>query len=1169
MRKFLLSTILFAAGINLSAYEKIEFKGQISNPALIKLSAVAVMEGKVIAADSKANTVFIFDSQGKLLKKSSTPLKEPNGLSVGNDKIYVADTGNSRIVVLDLDGALQWTFSSGGSLPGQLDSPMDVAFGPDGRVYVANTGNSRVEVFNSDGIFLYGFPVTKSDNITKLSPGRIFTDNTGFVYVADSDNSLVVKYDRTGRAVKDYAFANDGAAVDAYGGLYVINGKEGKVREISEAGDIVGTFGTRGKGKSEFMKLRDIAIDATGLLYLADEGNKKIVYIRLEGERTAALLPAAQPMDRFNLKGPVKKYIHKSDVFTVLPDLRVAAYLPETKEVVLVDSEGKKTPVMRNGEQQGQVKTPRGMAIDSKGQLYVSDTGNSRVQIFKADGTYDNMFGEKAGFMSGGLKEGKFSDPSGITVNLKGVIYVADTGNKRIQAFNSDGIFLFAVGPVIGNITLQKPVGVRTDNQRNLYILDADLKKVIVTDASGKFLRVWDDSGNLQDPVSIDYDGMTYFYILDRGAFSVKIFDDQGKYISSFFAKGPGERELMDPQYLDVSDNKVYIADFAAGKILAFALSYMPEEPFAFKYAADESKAVVSWKANKTPWLKNFAVFRADSENGEYQRKGTVEKPEFTDAALASNATYYYAVAGISVTGDIGARSAPLAVYFKGPETKEEIAAGEASAESAGPASTNVAPMEIVPVELTYIFSANYKYYMKNPIGRIAVQNNTDIAFSNVKVSFFLKDFMDFPSDTIVPEIAPKSKAQVNLMATLNNRILNINEDTPIQCQLTMTYYQDGVEKTFTLNKPVKVLSKNAIIWDKADRLANFITPKDTPVFSFSRFILNEKNKYEDDSSLLNENVLSALMLWEGLGEEGLSYLADPVSPYSVKKSSKEFTTDTVQFPRSTLKLKSGDCDDLTALFSSLFEASGLHAALLDYPSHIALMFDSGATDAKEVGIPEEYLIKYNNSYWIGVETTMVGKDFYDSVKHEADLYRSMSADLKVVDVRTAWAEFEPVTLPETEAENNPDREKFNTRVKEAIAAMLKSRYEYFKKYYGAILLENPDDADANLNMGILSAQYGEAEESAKAFGKVLEKDPVNAAALNDLGNLSFKAGSYQEAKDYYFKAAKADPYDANIWLNAARAAGKMGKKDDVKIFVDRAAQLDPEVKNIGDKLLK
>jgi tetratricopeptide (TPR) repeat protein len=221
------------------------------------------------------------------------------------------------------------------------------------------------------------------------------------------------------------------------------------------------------------------------------------------------------------------------------------------------------------------------------------------------------------------------------------------------------------------------------------------------------------------------------------------------------------------------------------------------------------------------------------------------------------------------------------------------------------------------------------------------------------------------------------------------------------------------------------------------------------------------------------------------------------------------------------------------------------------------------------VGIPEEYLIKYNNTYWVGVETTMLGQSFYDSIKHQADLYRSMAADVKVVDVRTAWLEFEPVTLPESEVESNPDRAKFNARVKEAIAGMLKARYDYFKKYYGAILQDNPDDADANLNLGILSGQSGEADAAGKYFAKILEKDPVNAAALNNLGNISFQAGKYQEAKDYYFKASKADPYDANVWLNAARASAKLGKKEDVKVFVDRAAQLDPEVKNIGDKLLK
>ncbi len=1161
MRKFLLSAVIFTYSANLWAYEKIEFKSQISNPAMTRLSAVAVMDGKVLAADSKANTVLIFDAEGKLLKKSSAPLKEPNGVAAGNGRIYVADTGNSRIVVLDADGALLWAFSGEGALPGQLDGPMDVACGPDSRVYVANTGNSRVEVFNADGVFLYGFPIFKADKVTKLNPARITTDNAGFVYVSDPGNSLIVKYNRTGLPLATYSFANDGAAVDAYGKLYVINSKEGKVREVSQTGEVLGTFGTRGKGKSEFLKLRGIAVDAAGVIYLADEGNKKISAIRLEGGHPAAFLPKAQPLGRFNLKGPVKKYIYKSDVFTVRPDLSVIAHLPEAREVVMSEAAGKKT-LMKYGDKQGQVKNPAGLAADSKGRIFVADTGNSRVQIFGADGVFVNTFG------ASGSNEGNFRGPAGLALNANGNIYVADPNNKRVQAFNSDGIFLFAVGPQVGTFALRNPVSVRVDSGKNLHILDADLKKVIVTNANGKFLRVWGDTGNLREPVAMTYDGMGYFFVLDRGECRVKIFDEDGTYVSSFFTQGQGERELMDPRYLDIADNKLYIADYASGKILAFALSYTPEEPYGLKYSSAKNEVSLSWEAKKTPWLKNSAVFRSDSGNGEYKQLGSADKTEYADTGLAFDTTYYYAVAGVSVTGDIGTRSVPLAVYVKS-EPKPAEPFTETLAADAGPASRNVAPMEIVPVELSYIFSANYKYYIKNPVGRIAVQNNTESAFSNVKVSFFLKDFMDFPSDTIVKEIAPHSKAQVDLMATLNNRLLNINEDTPIQCQLTMTYYQDGAEKTFQLNRPVKVLSKNAIIWDKADRLANFITPKDTPVFSFSRFVLNEKNKYSDESALLNGDVLSALMLWEGLGEEGISYLADPVSPYSVKKSSREFTIDTVQFPRNTLKLRSGDCDDLTALFASIFEASGLHAAILDYPAHIALMFDTGATDARDVGIPEEYLIKYNSAYWVGVETTMLGQSFYDSIKHQADLYRSMAADVKVVDVRAAWTEFESVTLPESEAESNPDRARFNARVKEAIAGMLKARYDYFKKYYGAILLDNADDADANLNLGILSAQNGEAEEAGKYFGKILAADPVNAAALNNVGNMSFKAGKYVEAKDYYFKASKADPYDANIWLNAARASAKLGKKDDVKVFVDRAAQLDPETKTIGDKLLK
>ncbi|PKM97944.1 MAG: hypothetical protein CVU79_05805 [Elusimicrobia bacterium HGW-Elusimicrobia-3] len=1155
MKSAIFSAILFAAVTAASAYERIEFKGLLLNPAMQKPAAVAVSGGTVYVADSKLNAVFVFDAEGKPGKKIEGGLKSPEALTLGGGKLYVADTGNSRVVVFDEEGRLLWAFGSDGAEPGQLKSPKGIAFGPDGRLYVSNTGNSRVDVFNADGIYLYGFPVAKADGVTKLRPAKISLSRSGDIILSDPDKGALQRYDRTGKLLKEYALPNNGAAFDRYGYLYAISARDGKVMELSETGEKIATFGTKGKGKSEFRNLRDIAIGKEGTLHLCDEENKKVAVIKVITSYSGPRLPEAAILDRFTVKGPTAKFPHKADVFAVTPEGKVVAWLPEARELALLENGTKKT-LVKEGKLQGQLRSPRGLLVSPKGLIYAADTGNDRVQIFNPDGTYDNMFG------GSGSGEGQFRNPSAVAVNAAGNIYVADTRNKMVKAFSADGMFLFTMGPQLGSLTLAAPVDVVCDENKNVYILDSVLKKVIVTDAMGKFLRVWDDSGSLKDPASLSYDGKGFFYILDRGAYSVKIFDADGRFTSSFFAKGRGERELWAPQYMAFSDDKIYVSDLEASRVVAFDVSYLPEEPTAISAEAGDKSVKLAWQAKANAWTKGFKVYRAAGAD-DMEEAGSAKGMAYEDSALKPDTTYYYYAAALSVRGMQGGLSSPVEVYFKGPEAPAPAPEPEAAAER-----KNVAPMEIIPSALNFIFSANYKYYMKKPVGRVTVQNNTQSDFANVKLSFFFKDFMDFPSDTVVPEVKAGSKVDVDLVATLNNRILNITEDTPIQCQMTLTYYQDGAEKTFTLNQPVKVLSKNAIVWDNAARLANFITVKDPTITAFRTHALLEKKNAEAGAALLDENLLTGLLAWEALGEYGVTYLADPVSPYAVLKSSKELVLDTVQFPRNTLKFKSGDCDDLTALFASVYEASGLHVALLDFPNHIALMFDTGATDASQTGVPEEYLIKHNNTWWVGVETTMVGKSFYDSLVHAADLYRKMEGEVRVIDVRAAWSEFEPVTLPETEADKfaSPG---LTARVKGAVAALLDARYAHLKKFYGNILQDNPEDVEAHISLGILHAEHKSYAEAAGSFEKALEKEPFNAGALNNLGNLRYSDGKYDEAKEYYFKAAKADPFDGNIWLNMARVSAKLGRKDDVKAYADRAAKIDPALKSMGDKLAK
>ena len=86
-------------------------------------------------------------------------------------------------------------------------------------------------------------------------------------------------------------------------------------------------------------------------------------------------------------------------------------------------------------------------AVDASGNVYVADTGNHRIQKFSSTGVFITKWG------SFGSENGQFFSPMGIEVDASGDVYIADTGNHRIQKFRSNGIFNAFIVSAISNMT--------------------------------------------------------------------------------------------------------------------------------------------------------------------------------------------------------------------------------------------------------------------------------------------------------------------------------------------------------------------------------------------------------------------------------------------------------------------------------------------------------------------------------------------------------------------------------------------------------------------------------------------------------------------------------------------------------------------------------------------
>ncbi len=215
-----------------------------------------------------------------------------------------------------------------------------------------------------------------------------------------------------------------------------------------------------------------------------------------------------------------------------------------------------------------------GISVDSMGYVYVSEIYNHRVQVFDQDGTFIRKWGSQ------GSEDGQFNRAAHNTIDSSGHVYVVDHLNYRVQVFDQDGTFIRKWGSQgSGNSEFNAPIGITADSTGNIYVVDRDNSCVQVFDQNGAFLWKWGSQGlgdgQFNQPSGIEVDLHGYVYVADHGNHRVQVFDQDGTFIQKWGTQGAEDGQFNTPNDIAINaTGYIYLADVENHRIQVFNSSF-------------------------------------------------------------------------------------------------------------------------------------------------------------------------------------------------------------------------------------------------------------------------------------------------------------------------------------------------------------------------------------------------------------------------------------------------------------------------------------------------------------------------------------------------------------------------------------------------------------------
>jgi sugar lactone lactonase YvrE len=477
-----------------------------------------------------------------------------------------------------------WTIGASNS---QFRFPRGVALDRASKLYVSDSGNQRVQVYDVSGdapvyhSTIGETGVAGSDNGHFNFPGHVAVDNSNRLYVADRDNARVQRctwantwscttFHGTGTAGAgpDQLADAEGVAVDSAGNVWIADGGNGRVKRCTAAGSC--TVFASGLGTPT-----DVGVASDSTVYVSDWFNHVVRRFAADGSALGVFagvpgIPYLTNSSLFN--GPAGVGVAPDGSLYVLenPGYRLLKQDAAGQPLWSVGQAG--VPGSDNQHFGALYQGPQGsLAVDAAGRVYVPDTGNHRVQVFNANGTFHRSFGSQ------GAGNDQLNCPTGVAISpVTQDILVVDQCNQRVQVFSNSWAYKLTLG-VTGTAGSSErhfnwPTGVTVDASGGIYVADTNNYRVqkcallagnyaCATFAGER--GIFSNSFDHLHPVSVAVDPAGQVAVVDQRNNRVQLFDRQGNYLTTLAGvAGPqpgGLRRPMAAQF-DQAGN-LYVAD--------------------------------------------------------------------------------------------------------------------------------------------------------------------------------------------------------------------------------------------------------------------------------------------------------------------------------------------------------------------------------------------------------------------------------------------------------------------------------------------------------------------------------------------------------------------------------------------------------------------------------